>query len=331
MSVEIFPEIASGLYRLGWIEGGEWAIDTRYLARGVGVRIYPWERGLNRLSLIYRPPGGIVRMDTNGDGLQFDCTGKSLLKLSAFREGLSFELILGHRPAETPGGYCRFALNVEDPERLYHFAPQLWLSKLERAEGVYRPPEAAGSIAIYHRRNRDYLLGRYDYATGKVAQLSRPIGGPENVAGYWALDPGPFGLLAIFRAEAFASSPPWRVTWTLERTAAGASAAPGPSAALWLGAEGAPVTPREDARFREIYAYTWKDSADRPRRTQKPLRGHAYSGRPYNLEMDFGEALCCFDQVQGARSLRNDGYLVENRLMSIYFCASRKRVMPIPA
>lgn len=82
--------------------------------------------------------------------------------------GFKIDILLTEKPDTN-----RFCYTIQNHEN-YDFFYQPPLTAEEIAQGAYRPPEIEGSYAVYHKTLRDHIVGRENYATGKVMHIPRP-------------------------------------------------------------------------------------------------------------------------------------------------------------
>lgn len=82
--------------------------------------------------------------------------------------GFKVDILLNEKPNTN-----RFCYAIEGAEN-YDFFYQPPLTAEEIAEGSYRAPEIEGSYAVYHKTLKNHIVGRENYATGKVMHIPRP-------------------------------------------------------------------------------------------------------------------------------------------------------------
>lgn len=82
--------------------------------------------------------------------------------------GFKVDIILNEKPTTN----C-FSYTIEGHEN-YDFFYQPPLTEEEIARGDIRPEDVVGSYAVYHKTLKDHIVGRENYATGKVAHIPYP-------------------------------------------------------------------------------------------------------------------------------------------------------------
>lgn len=85
-----------------------------------------------------------------------------------FEGGFKVDILLNEKPDTNV-----FCYNIEGKEN-YDFFYQPPLTEQEIADGASRPPEIEGSYAVYHKTLRNHIVGKENYATGKVMHIPRP-------------------------------------------------------------------------------------------------------------------------------------------------------------
>lgn len=85
-----------------------------------------------------------------------------------FDGGFKVDILLNEKPSTN-----RFCYTIDGAEN-YDFFYQPPLTAEEITEGTSRPPEIEGSYAVYHKTLRDHVIGKENYATGKVLHIPRP-------------------------------------------------------------------------------------------------------------------------------------------------------------
>lgn len=82
--------------------------------------------------------------------------------------GFKVDILLNKKPDTNI-----FCYTIEGAEN-YNFFYQPPLTAEEIADGSYRAPEIEGSYAVYHKTLKNHIMGRENYATGKVMHIPRP-------------------------------------------------------------------------------------------------------------------------------------------------------------
>ncbi len=133
--------------------------------------------------------------------------------------GFEIEVVLNEVPESNV-----FSFEINGAEE-YDFFYQPELTEEEIASGAFRPENVVGSYAVYHKTNKDHVIGGANYATGKAYHIYRPKAIDANNVETWGELNIENGILTVtIPTEYLASAEyPVKVDPTFGYTSAGAS------------------------------------------------------------------------------------------------------------
>lgn len=134
--------------------------------------------------------------------------------------GFEIEVVLNEVPESNV-----FSFEINGAEE-YDFFYQPALTEEEITEGATRPDNVIGSYAVYHKTNKDHVIGGTNYATGKAYHIYRPKAIDANNVETWGDLNIENGILTVTIPTEYLSTAtyPVKVDPTFGYTSAGASA-----------------------------------------------------------------------------------------------------------